>query len=304
MNVIEVVDLKKQYKSVLAVDNISFTVEEGCIFGMLGPNGAGKSTTIECIIGLKKRNGGSVNILGLDPSVDYERLYNQIGVQLQETSYQDKIKVYELCDLFMTMYKTPTDYVKLLKRFGLADKVKSYVSELSGGQRQKIAIILALISNPKVIFLDELTTGLDPGARHDMWQCVKELQQEGRTVFMTTHYMEEAEYLCDKICIIHEGKIIAMDDVDGVIESADIDTELIFETNDDVESLLGKIDNVNRVEKCNGSVSAYFKDEEAIGDIILSFKQNNVKYKKLNIIRPNLEDVYLKLTGKEWKEAE
>lgn len=302
MNVIEVNGLVKKYRSVVAVNDISFSVEEGCIFGMLGPNGAGKSTTIECIIGLKKRDAGSVDILGLDPAVDNEKLYNLIGVQLQETSYQDKIKVYELCDMFMTMYQEPTDYKQLLERFGLVDKLKSYVSELSGGQRQKVAIILALIANPKVVFLDELTTGLDPNARRDMWQCIKELQKEGRTVFMTTHYMEEAQYLCDKICIIDDGKIIAMDDIDGVVEHADIDLQVTFETKEDIVDELYKIPSIHNVKYSDETVSVYFKDEQVISDVIIMLKNNNIKYKKLNIIRPNLEDVYLKLTGKQWKE--
>ncbi|MCK5128746.1 MAG: ABC transporter ATP-binding protein [Clostridiales bacterium] len=304
MNVIEVSGLTKQYRSILAVDDISFTVEEGTIFGMLGPNGAGKSTTIECIIGLKKRNNGLVDVLGLDPAVDNEKLYNIIGVQLQETSYQDKIKVYELCDLFKTMYDTPTDYIKLLERFELSDRVKSYVSELSGGQKQKIAIVLALIANPKIVFLDELTTGLDPNARRDMWQCIKELKDEGRTVFMTTHYMEEAAFLCDKICIIHDGKIIAMDTVDGVVENSDIDMEVTFESKKDVTELLKKIKNINNIVKNNESYTVYFKDEEVIGEIILVLKDNNISFKKLNINRPNLEDVYLKLTGTKWKEID
>lgn len=304
MKVIEVSNLKKQYRSFLAINDISFDVEEGTIFGMLGPNGAGKSTTIECIIGLKKRDEGSVSVLGLDPAVDNEKLYNIIGVQLQETSYQDKIKVYELCDLFMTMYDAPTDYMKLLERFELADRLKSYVSELSGGQRQKIAIVLALIANPKIVFLDELTTGLDPNARREMWRCIKELKDEGRTVFMTTHYMEEAAFLCDKICIIHNGKIIAMDTVDSVVEKADIDTEVTFESNEDVISIIRAIKNVKDVVMVDKSYTVCFKDEDVIGDIVLTLKNNNISYKKLNINRPDLEDVYLKLTGTKWKEID
>ncbi len=304
MNVIEVSNLKKQYRSILAVNDISFNVEEGTIFGMLGPNGAGKSTTIECIIGLKKRSNGLVDVLGLDPAVDNEKLYNIIGVQLQETSYQDKIKVYELCDLFKMMYKTPTDYMQLLERFELADRLKSYVSALSGGQKQKIAIVLALIANPKIVFLDELTTGLDPNARREMWQCIKELKDEGRTVFMTTHYMEEAAFLCDKICIIHDGEIIAMGTVDGVVENSGIDMEVTFETNKDVTGLIKKIENINEVVKNNDNYTVCFKDEEVIGEIILALKNNNISYRNLNINRPNLEDVYLKLTGTKWKELD
>lgn len=303
MKVIEVNKLKKTYRLIKAVNEISFSVDEGSIFGMLGPNGAGKSTTIECIIGLKKRDSGIVKVLGLDPISEHKKLHDIIGVQLQETSYQDKIKVSELCNLFMSMYERPLDYVPLLARFGLSDKRKSYISELSGGQRQKIAIILALIANPKVLFLDELTTGLDPKARREMWECIKELKDEGRTIFMTTHYMEEAEYLCDNICIIDEGKIVVVDNLDGVIKHADIDIVITLETNHEITALISdSIKDVNKVEKENNKISIYSKREDVLTDLVILLKENNIEYKKITIIRPKLEDAYLKLTGKDWRE--
>lgn len=159
--IIEVEDLVVEYKGVQVVDHVSFSVEEGEIFGMIGPNGAGKTTTIECIEGIRENYSGSIRVLGLNPKVDRKKLYNLIGVQLQETSYQDKIKVWEICKMFSSFYANPLPYESLLNDFGLYDKVNSYVSKLSGGQRQKLAIILALIANPKIIFLDELSTGLD-----------------------------------------------------------------------------------------------------------------------------------------------
>lgn len=303
MNVIEVRNLKKSYRSIIAVDDISFSVKEGSIFGMLGPNGAGKSTTIECVIGLKNMDKGLVKVLNLDIPKDKEKLYNLIGVQLQETSYQDKIKVVELCELFMSMYDDPSDYIPLLKRFGLEEKLKSYISDLSGGQRQKMAIILALIPNPKIVFLDELTTGLDPKARREMWKCVNELREEGKTVFMTTHYMEEAEYLCDIICIIDEGKIIIIDDLKGVINKADIDTEITFETDTDIIELIKKnIGGINRVEYNKSKISVFSKKEDMLTDLVLFLRDENIKYRNIDIVRPKLEDAYLKLTGKEWKE--
>ncbi|MDF2700349.1 MAG: ABC-type multidrug transport system, ATPase component [Haloplasmataceae bacterium] len=299
MNVIEVKNLIKKYKNFTAVDHISLEVEEGCIFGMLGPNGAGKTTTIECIIGLKNRDGGEVNVLGIDPNVDYKKLYNLIGVQLQETSYQDKIKVYEICELFTSMYENPVDYHILLDRFGLHDKAKSYLSQLSGGQRQKIAIILALISNPKLVFLDELTTGLDPKSRREMWDYIKELKNEGRTVFMTTHYMEEAAYLCDKICIINDGKIIALDTVDGVIDLADIDQVISFETEEDIVQLIEKeIKGINKIEKENKKLKIYSKREDLLTDLVIFLKEKSIKYRKIDINRPGLEDAFIKLTEK------
>lgn len=302
MNVIEVKHLVKKYKSVAAVNDVSLNVQEGCIFGMLGPNGAGKTTTIELIIGLKERDQGEIKVLGLDPKYDYKKLYDQIGVQLQETSYQDKIKVFEICELFTSMYENPLDYQLLLERFHLADKKKSYLSQLSGGQRQKISIILALIANPKLIFLDELTTGLDPKSRREMWEYVKELRDEGRTVFMTTHYMEEAEYLCDKICIIDEGKIIALDSVDGVIEAADIDQIISFETDQDIAPMIQKeINGINKIENENNRITIYTKREDLLSDLVILLKNNNISYKKMDINRPGLEDAFLKLTGKHWE---
>lgn len=304
MNVIEVKSLVKKYKSFTAVNDVSLKVEEGCIFGMLGPNGAGKTTTIECIIGLKERDGGEIKVLGLDPKVDYKKLFEQIGVQLQETSYQDKIKVFEICELFTSMYEHPLDYKLLLERFHLADKIKSYLSQLSGGQRQKISVILALISNPKLIFLDELTTGLDPKSRREMWNYVLELRDEGRTVFMTTHYMEEAAHLCDKICIIDEGKIIALDTVEGVIEFADIDNMISFDTDEDIVPLISKgIEGINRIENENQRIKIYSKREDILTDLIILLKDKNIPYRKMDINRPGLEDAFLKLTGKAWKEG-
>lgn len=314
MNVITVRNLIKKYQDVIAVSDVSFTVEEGIIFGMLGPNGAGKSTTIECLIGLKKRDGGSVELLGYDPLTQSKLLFHQIGVQLQETAYQDKIKVFELCDLFKSMYESPTDYESLLVQFDLGAKKKAYISKLSGGQKQKIAIILALIANPKVIFLDELTTGLDPHSRREMWQHVLRLKAEGRTVFMTTHYMEEASYLCDQICIIDEGKIVALDSVDGVIKQAEIDLEISFVPNPTTDSFENQVSRIQaglqkktthlKAITTNGQkISIRCGDENMINDLILLLSAEKIAFTKLNILRPGLEDAYLKLTGKRWEDS-
>src|SRR5690554_467387 len=223
MNVIEVVGLSKNYGSLQAVRQVSFRVAEGMIFGILGPNGAGKTTTMECMIGLRNRTEGSITVLGLDPEKHRHELFNDVGVQLQETVYQSQAKVFELCELFTAMYEKPLNYKELLERFDLSGKIKSTVGSLSGGQRQKLAIVLALVSNPRLVFLDELTTGLDPSARREIWTYIKELQDEGRTIVMTTHYMEEAALLCDEICLFNQGEIVAQGTVDEVIAQADID---------------------------------------------------------------------------------
>lgn len=301
MEVIQVKNLSKNYGALQAVDRVSFAVPEGSVFGMLGPNGAGKTTTIECIIGLQKRSGGEVTVLGLDPAISRKELYGSIGVQLQETVYQDKAKVFELCQLFSSMYPDPLDYKLLLERFGLEAKTRTYLRNLSGGERQKVAIVLALIANPRLVVLDELTTGLDPQSRREMWAYIKELQAEGRTIFMTTHYMEEAAHLCDQVCIIDEGRIVALDTVDGVIENAGMDTMISFETQDEIGMVLEKLPGVNRVEQEHEQVRLY-SQKEVLTDLILLLREHAVEYRKINISRPGLEDAFLQLTGKEWKE--
>ncbi len=303
MSIIKVKHLSKKYGSYRAVNDISFQVEEGSIFGLLGPNGAGKSTTIECMVGIKKPNGGEIQVAGMDVLRAGKKLYDHIGVQLQETTYQDKIKVKEICEFFQAMYKEPLDYMPLLKRFGLEDKLNAYVNNLSGGQKQKVAITLALIANPKLVFLDELTTGLDPKARREMWDLVKSLKEEGRTVFLTTHYMEEASYLCDRIGIIDGGKLIALDDVKGVIDKAELDHEVSFKADKksslELEKRLGK---PARVSYEDGLVKVYSHDEDIISHVVLTLNQHDIDYKQINISRPSLEDAYLSLTGKKWEE--
>lgn len=305
MNIIVVENLVKKYKSLTAVNQVSFSVKAGSIFGLLGPNGAGKTTTVECIIGLMKFDEGFVEILSLNPMTDNKKLYKEIGVQLQETSYQDKIKVKELCEVFTIMYEKPLDYHRLLEQFGLIDKTNTYVNQLSGGERQKIAIILALIANPQVIILDELTTGLDPKSRREMWECIKNLKREGRTVFMTTHYMEEAAYLCDQIGIMNKGKLIAIDSVEGIIDKADIDITISFETEDDVFHIIKDELNkkINKIEINNTKVIIYTKSEDVLTDLIILLRDKKFNYRKIDIKRPTLEDAYLKLVGKE-KETE
>ena len=205
---IEVKNLCKSYAHVKAVENVSISIYRGEVFGLLGANGAGKSTTIECILGTKKQDSGTVSILGMNPQKERKELFEKVGVQFQEANYQDKIKVAELCEVTASLYKTALDYHTLLKQFGLSDKLKSFVSELSGGQRQRLFIVLALIPNPEVVFLDELTTGLDAKARRDVWKSLSELKAKGITILLTSHYMDEVEALCDQIMILKKGESI------------------------------------------------------------------------------------------------
>lgn len=205
---IKVENLSKSYANVKAVEHLNLSICRGEVFGLLGANGAGKSTTIECILGTKKQDSGTVAILGMNPQTERKKLFEKVGVQFQEANYQQKIKVSELCEVTASLYKTAKDYTHLLHQFGLSDKLKSHVSELSGGQKQRLFIVLALIPNPEVVFLDELTTGLDARARRDVWKSLADLKVEGLTILLTSHFMDEVEALCDKIMILNKGKSI------------------------------------------------------------------------------------------------
>lgn len=217
---IKVEGLSKSYYGRVAVNNVNISVKRGEVFGLLGANGAGKSTTIECILGTKIADNGKVSILDMNPATDRKKLFQRVGVQFQETNYQDKITVAELCEETQSLYKRYTDYKDLLEKFKLNNKAKSLVSELSGGQKQRLFIVLALIPNPEVVFLDELTTGLDAKARREVWKYLIELKHSGVTIFLTSHFMDEVEALCDKIGILKNGKVIFYGTVKEVIEAS------------------------------------------------------------------------------------
>jgi len=217
---IKVENLSKSYAGVKAIQNVSISVCRGEVFGLIGANGAGKSTTIECILGTRKQDGGTVSILGMNPQTERKALFEKVGVQFQEANYQDKITVRELCEVTQSLYKSSLDYEALLKRLELSDKLKNQVNELSGGQKQRLFIVLALIPNPEVVFLDELTTGLDTKARREVWKCLAELKNKGLTIFLTSHFMDEVEALCDRIMILKKGNIIFHGTVKEAIENS------------------------------------------------------------------------------------
>lgn len=206
--IIKVEQLSKSYGNLLAVDNISLSVKRGTVYGLLGANGAGKSTTIECILGTRKADSGTVSILGYNPRKERRRLFQNVGVQFQESDYQPEIKVSELCEETACLYKSPADWKELCSRFGIGDKVESAVKSLSGGERQRLFVVLALIPNPELVFLDELTTGLDAKARRDVWKILSDLKGKGLTIFLTSHFMDEVEALCDEICILKRGSAV------------------------------------------------------------------------------------------------
>ena len=208
MNAITVKNLSKTYGEHVAVDSLSFTVLKGSVFGLLGANGAGKSTSLECILGTKKMDSDEVFILSENPVKDRTSVFEKTGVQFQEAKYQELIKVSELCENTSCVYKNPNDYKKLLSDFGIADKVNSFVKDLSGGERQRLFIVLALIPNPEVVFLDELTTGLDARSRRDVWKILESLKKRGLSILLTSHFMDEVEALCDEILILKKGKTV------------------------------------------------------------------------------------------------
>lgn len=221
--VIRIEQLTKSYGKLLAADDISLSVTSGTVFGLLGANGAGKSTTIECILGTKKADGGQITIFGMNPLTDRKKLFEKVGVQFQESNYQDQITVAELCEVTASLYRDPADPYELLKKFGIADKQKNPVKDLSGGQRQRLFIVLALIPNPEVVFLDELTTGLDAKARREVWKILSGLKEKGLTIFLTSHFMDEVEALCDQICILKKGKIAFYGTVPEAIKGSPYD---------------------------------------------------------------------------------
>lgn len=206
MKAIVVENLTKKYGSYIAVDNLSFQVKKGTVFGLLGANGAGKSSTVECILGTKKKDVGEVQILNMDPVKQRAKVFEKVGVQFQESKYQDLIKVEELCEATVALYKETNNYEELLVEYGIADKKKSFVKELSGGERQRLFIVLALIPKPEVIFFDELTTGLDVKSRREVWKSLEKLKKRGISILLTSHFMDEVEALCDEILILHKGK--------------------------------------------------------------------------------------------------
>lgn len=221
--IISVKQLSKSYGGLTAISGLDLSVTQGTVFGLLGANGAGKSTTIECMLGTRKPDAGTVSILGMAPLLQRKQLFENVGVQFQEANYQDKVTVSELCEVTQSLYKNAADYGELLKQFGIFDKAKSMVKELSGGQRQKLFIVLALIPQPKVVFLDELTTGLDAKARREVWKILSDLKEKGLTIFLTSHFMDEVEALCDTICILKKGKAVFYGTVEEAIAGSPYD---------------------------------------------------------------------------------
>lgn len=296
--VISVKNLDVKYKDKHAVKNVSFDVRKGEIFGMIGANGAGKTTIIECIEGLRTKYKGTIDVLGINPKHNRTELYKKIGVQLQETTYQDKIKVSEIGKLFKSFYRTPANFDELLSEFGLTEKKNSYIGKLSGGQRQKLSIILALMANPKIVFLDEITTGLDPKSRRDIWEKVKKLRDNGITVYMTTHFMEEAEYLCDRIAIVRKGEIVALDTLQNLIKGTNISDKITFECVSQLNTqAISAWDGVITCENYENSYTIECNSDLVLGKLSSYAEKQGTVITNVSVKRPNLEDVFFKYTG-------
>jgi len=298
--IIKIENLSKTYGRIKAVDDISFEVYRGEIFGMVGPNGAGKTTTIECIEGLRKPDSGNLKVLGLDPLREGRLLKKSIGIQMQESELPDRIKVWEAIDLFSSFYDRTMTYKSLLNELGLYEKRGSYFGRLSGGQKQRLFIALSLINDPELVFLDELTTGLDPQARRTTWELIKSINEKGKTIFLTTHYMEEAETLCDRVAIIDNGKIIALDTPQKLTSDIKAENRLIFNVSGDFDiNILKNIDSVSNIEKTGNKITVLGHDKRMVKDIVNFLVNNNIDYSDLKTEQTTLEDIFLKLTGKE-----
>lgn len=272
---------------------------EGEIFGLIGPNGAGKTTTMECVEGVRRPDRGRISILGLDPVRDVYELQNRIGVQLQQSQLQKRIKVWEAVDLWASLYKKTVDAGRLLEQLGLTPKRNAWFMNLSGGQKQRLFIALALINDPEVVFLDELTTGLDPQARHAIWDLVRGIRDRGKTVFMTTHLMEEAERLCDRVAIIEHGKIIEAGRPEDLVRRYCPERTVLLSTSDRcAEERLGAIPALESVTRQDERFTIQGKGDDFVTEVIQCLSENRIRVKDFRTVLPNLEDVFLRLTGR------
>jgi ABC-2 type transport system ATP-binding protein len=296
--VIRVRDLRKAYGRTVAVDGVSFEVHEGEIFGLIGPNGAGKTTTMECIEGLRAPDRGAITVLGLDPVRDVRALQERIGVQLQEAQLQKRITVREAVGLWASLYRTAVDGDRLLEQLGLADKRDAWFMTLSGGQKQRLLIALALINDPAVVFLDELTTGLDPQARRTIWELVRGMRTRGKTVFLTTHLMEEAERLCDRVAIIDHGRLVDVGAPAALVRRHCPVTIVTVAVDDPgAPEWFAAIPGVESVTGEGGAYAIRGRSEDVVTAVIGCVAEHRLQVRQFQTASPTLEDVFLQLTG-------
>ena len=291
----------KRYGKLIAVNGVSFDVKEGEIFGLVGPNGAGKTTLIELVEGLRFSDSGYISVFGLDPLKDGSKLKEIMGAQLQATSIYERIRVREAMELFASFYPKTVNIDELLHIFSLTEKSKNYYKDLSGGLKQRLAIALALVNDPQILFLDELTTGLDPQARRNMWDFIQGVREGGKTIFLTTHYMEEAERLCDRVGIMDQGRLIALDSPKDLIQgiSAESKVTLTPDRRAATEEI-GQLESINRLERIGDKLILYTNaPSKVLEELVTLAHKKGWELIDLNVEKPNLEDVFLTLTGKE-----
>ena len=301
---VEVNDLHKSYGDTVAADGVTFGVGAGEIFGLLGPNGAGKTTTVECILGLREPDVGGVKVLGMEHAADSREIRARIGAQLQTTGLYPRLTVRELVNLFADLFPKARSTDEVIAEVGLQDKARTRSKDLSGGQRQRLAVALALIGDPEVIFLDEPTTGLDPQARHGLWDVIQSLQQAGKTVLLTTHYMEEAEKLCDRVAVMDYGKIIALDTPEALIGQHFQETAIEFipmgsSSHERLAALPGVVQTLFE----NGHVTLYSSDvPRTMAGLFEMVDAGTLVFEGMTVHAATLEDVFLKLTGRRIRE--
>lgn len=295
---VEIAHLRKTYGTLVAVDDVSFSVAVGEIFGILGPNGAGKTTAIECAIGLRVPDSGTIRLLGLDPQADRARIHEVVGVQLQAGALPAKLRVGEILDMYRSFYREPADVGELTEVLGLAGKRHDYYRSLSGGQRQRLSVALALIGRPKIAVLDEMTTGLDPAARRDTWDLIEGVRDRGVTIVLVTHFMEEAERLCDRVALIDNGRVVALGTPDSLTAQARGGKSVRFLPSAPFgDRLLSELPEVTRVERAGQHIVVTGRGE-LVNAVILTLAAAGITARDVQLDSSNLEDAFVKLTGR------
>jgi ABC-2 type transport system ATP-binding protein len=300
MGVITVDHLRKTYGRVVAVDDLSFEVEAGEIFGILGPNGAGKTTTVECVQGLRRPDGGTIRVLGLDPATQAAQLRQRIGSQLQDSSLPGRLRVAESIELFAAFARHPVDCEELLARWRLADLRAQAFDTLSGGQRQRLFIALAFVNSPEVVFLDELTQGLDPQARRATWELIREIRRGGTTVVLVTHFMDEAEHLCDRVAVVDRGRVVALDTPQRLVDGLGLPSVVRFTTSEPDLGWLEKLEVVESMSR-HGEAVEIRGTGPVLALVASELVAHHIVPLDLRVERPTVEDAFLALTGRDMR---
>lgn len=301
---IEVSNLKKVYGDLVAVNNISFNIKKGEVFAFLGPNGAGKTTTVEMIESIRKPNAGKIKILGRDISKSFNSIKDKIGILPQEFHSFERLTVKETLEYFSMLYEKRADINNIIDAMDLNDQTNKFYKDLSGGLKQRVGVAISLVNDPEIVFLDEPSTGLDPKSRREVWDVISGLKNKGKTVFLTTHYMEEAEFLADHIIIIHKGKIIAEGSLEELIEKYGQESTLRIKNCKSKEIInILKASGFEASPETNGNIAVKIACKEKVLDILSLLKRECVEYSEIDIRRPNLEEIFLKLTGAKLSEA-